>query len=162
MKTKVRDGIITSSIVIMALGLIGAIIPIDVSAQDKSSKVQYYPGKIIIHNDFKDPNEKMTYVKHTNNKYIEIKTDPPKEIKAGQKGSFDISFEEEAYAFGDLKLEYKIEKGPTVKFGFTDSGQCFGDPVPGIDVSFDHPLQCYDGEGGTLNFHFKEGGEPPK
>ena len=52
MKTHVRDGIITSSIVIMALGLLGAIIPIDVSAQDTNSK---YKGvfKIIIHNDFK-------------------------------------------------------------------------------------------------------------
>lgn len=84
MKTYVRDRIITSSIVIMALGLLGVIIPIDVSATSDN------PGKIMIHNNFKDPNEKMTYVKHTNNIYIEIKTDPPKEIKAGAKGSFDV------------------------------------------------------------------------
>lgn len=156
MKTYVRDRIITSSIVIMALGLLGVIIPIDVSATSDN------PGKIMIHNNFKDPNEKMTYVKHTNNIYIEIKTDPPKEIKAGAKGSFDVFFKENAYEFGDLKLEYKIEKGPTVKFGLSSGGQCFGDSVPGIDVSFDHPNQCYDGEKSTLNFYFKEGGEPPK
>ena len=53
MNTKVRDGIITSSIVIMALGLIGAIIPIDVSVTGGGDA----QVKIIIHNDFKDPNE---------------------------------------------------------------------------------------------------------
>jgi hypothetical protein len=160
MKTHVRDGIITSSIVIMALGLIGAIIPIDVSAQGTSSKEGIV--KIIMHNDFKDPNEKMTYVKHTNNDYFKIKTNPPKEIKAGVKGSFEMTFGDNAWEFGKLNLEYKIEKGPTVKFGFTDSGQCFADSVPGIHVSF-NTLQCWDGSpSSTVNFAFKEGGEPPK
>lgn len=49
---------------------------------------------------------------------------------------------------------YYIPKIKEIKLQFSS--------VPGIDVSFDHPNQCYDGEGGTLNFYFKEGGEPPK
>ena len=152
MKTKVRDAIITSSVVIMTLGLIGAIIPMNVTAQDTQDTSSTQTYKIEIHNQFNNPNEKMTHTE-TTKKGVEVKTDPPKTIKAGDKGSFEI--ESKDIKSGELKVGYTIEKGQKVSFGF-DSKGCFANTDPGVHSSHSG---CYDK---TMNFYFKEGGEPPQ